>query len=240
MQANDLARLSPPPRRIPLTVGLVCRLPRLETPLRVLILGVLISWPFTANADWRSFLFMNGVMSAPGRVVGVERRDWQEGNRDVFKVNYEFARGGKIERGSSHFVGASRQIGDGVTIEWPASFPQITRIKEGRTAPLPSTVLLVLLFPLFGLLMMRVAWRGATNMVAGMSMGVAARKAGDSGLVDPITQKPWVALGFLPRGLEVGFDGAWEVSSFSSLLKPGATLLLAGAAVYLLITGFLQ
>ena len=76
-----------------------------------------------------------------GRVVNAEDRGWQEGDKPVHRVHYEFERDGKRESGQSHFVGERPHIGDSVRIEWPMDFPGITRIDHARSGPLQRGLL---------------------------------------------------------------------------------------------------
>jgi len=205
------------------------------------MLGALVSWPLATNADWRSFLFLVGESdSAPGRVTGADLLGYQEGDRDVYRSPFEFTRSEQSEAGASYFVGAAPRVGEEVTIEWPSSWPAITRIRGGRTAPLHRGALFVLIFPVVALLMARAMWNQAGMFLEGLRIGVPSRKGEPSGLVDPETRELLAKAGDLPRGLELDEEGGFRLALPLRLVRPGIILVLAAGSLFLLIRGFVR
>ncbi len=234
MRPEDLARLPPPIRELPLAVGWFVRLARIEGAMLFVILSSLVAWATAPNTDWRSFLFWNGAESVKGRVVNTEDRGWLEGKKAVSRVYFEFERGGRKETGDSHFVGSRPRIGDEVGIEWPRDFPNLTRIQDGRTAPLHRGALAVLFFPLVALMMAQASWKGASPVLQGMRDGVPSPNPTVPGLMEPLTQAILAAPKDIPSGVEVGFDGGWALDSSSRLTRPAIMASLAAAGVAML------
>ena len=227
MNAEDLSRLQPPPRDIPLEVRVLVRLARVEGAMFFVILGALLGWAVVPNTDWRAFLFLSATEGTRGVVVNAEERGFQESKKTVWRVHFEFDRGGKRETGNSHFVGTRPRIGEEVVIEWPRGRPHLTRIADARTAPLHRGALAILFLPLFALMMTQAAWKMASPVIQGMRDGVPSAKEKESGLVNPATRELTAPTGSIPDGVNVGFDGAWTVDSSARLTRP---VVMAGLA----------
>jgi hypothetical protein len=241
VQAEDFGRLPPAPREIPLAARLLIRLRQSEGALALWALLALAGSALAANTDWRSLLFTGTVERASGRVVRVERGNWQELEKEVSKASFEFERGGATEAGASYFVGAGPEVGEVVRIEYPVAHPSITRIEGGRTAPLSRWMLTALIpFGAFPLLLIRVGWRRSNRILKGMGAGKVSLGGSPPGLVDAETGELLFHPSVLPVGLEVGLDGAWRVDSSSRLTRPVVFLLVAGGALSLLIRGFFE
>lgn len=240
MRAEDLARLQPPPREIPAAVWWFVRLAPSEGLFFMLTLTSALSAFVAPNADWQSFLFLGGSVSTMGRVVNAEERGWQEGKKTVYRVHFEFERDGRKETGDSHFVGDRPRIGDEVRIEWPPAFPRLVRIEGARSGSIQRGALFILLPTWFALVWTRSLWMTASRRLRGMREGVLLSADREPGLVDPATQEMLVQSNDIPYGIEVGFDGVWNLPSTSRLFRPVLMALVAAASVGLLVNAFVS
>lgn len=234
MRLEDLTRLAPPPRDLPLEVRLFVGLVQLEGAMFFVILSALLASAVAPNTDWKSLLFMKGVEGTVGRVTNAEERGWLEGKQKVWRVRFEFDSNGRKETGDSHFVGSRPKIGDEVRVEWPVGFPRITRIEDARTGPLHVGALAVMFFPLFALMMAQASWRTGSGVVRGMRDGVRSAPAKEPGLADPATGEILARLEAIPHAVEPGLDGGWMLESASRMTRPAVMAGLAGASVALL------
>lgn len=240
MRADDLARLQPPPREIPAAVWWFVRLAPSEGLFFLLILTSALSALVAPNADWQSFLFLEGSASTMGRVVNAEERGWREGRKTVNRVHFEFERAGRKEVGDSHFAGDRPRIGDEVRIEWPPAFPRLARMEGARSGSIQRGALFILLPTWLALMGMRSSWMIASQRLRGMREGVLRSVDREPGLVDPAKQEMLVRSNDIPYGIEVGFDGVFDLPSTSRLFRPVLLALVAAASVGLLVNAFVS
>ncbi len=175
-----------------------------------------------------------------GRVVNAEDRGWQEGDKPVHRVHYEFERDGNKEKGQSHVVGERPQIGDAIRIEWPADFPGITRIDRARSGPLQRGLLLVLFPVAFALVRTRTAWLEASRKLRGMRVGATGGASVGPGLIDSETLATLVRADEIPHGIEVDAGGAWCLPMLSRLNRPAFMAVIAAASVGFLTSAILE
>lgn len=123
----------------------------------LLIIGA-FSWQmFGRHADWSSLLFVrHSLAQANGVVRDVNRTGYTVGDEfngaPICSVHYEFSDGaGRFWKGRSWTERQVPRVGEQVVVEFAISHPQISRIKNLRSGPLPLWAGTVLLFPIFGI-----------------------------------------------------------------------------------------
>lgn len=118
-----------------------------------------IGWQmFGQYADWTSFLFLREQLAqADGIVVDAHPTGFTLGDETsgapIHSVRFEFDDPAGIKReGTSWTEGRSPKHGEQVTVEYITSQPEVNRIADFRSGPLPLWAATVLLFPVFGVI----------------------------------------------------------------------------------------
>lgn len=122
----------------------------------LLVIGGIAWQMFGQYADWSSFLFLRKQLAqADGIVVDADRTGFTLGDETngapIHAVRFEFDDPAGIKRkGTSWTEGRSPKLGEEVTVKYITLQPEINRIVNFRSGPLPLWAGAVLLFPLFG------------------------------------------------------------------------------------------
>ncbi len=124
----------------------------------LLVIGGIAWQMFGQYADWSSFLFRREQLAqVNGIVVDATRTGFTLGDEtngaSIHSVRFEFADPAGVKRkGTSWTEGRSPKRGEKVTVEYVASQPDVNRIVNFRSGPLPLWAGAVLLFPIFGVI----------------------------------------------------------------------------------------
>lgn len=229
MTPADLERLQPPPRPLPASLRAYVVLRHAEGAFLWIIIAALIGWLVTANADVKSLLFEWGPLSSTtvGRVVSISELFWRQGrgrsSSPVYRVEYEFqGPDGVLRRGRSW---GSDPAGKPLIVEWPARWPEASRIQGMRGAPFEPGILMTLIFPGAALLMARAILKEAASIAALLEEGHLDRTRGalirQSDPARPLTPDDF------PAGVFVDPTGALALDRESRLLRPSVWALIA-------------
>jgi hypothetical protein len=119
--------------------------------------GLIFCWIFAANSDVMALVAFHGVLeTAEGKILASDKTAFSQGGgegRDgtpIYAFRYEFTHQGESYEGESYQLGPSAELGEQVTIEFPAGRPEWSRIQGMRTAPFGWPALFVVVFPLIG------------------------------------------------------------------------------------------
>ena len=116
--------------------------------------SLIFVWLFVLNADLSAVLFtLEAVETSSGVVSAVEETHASEDDVPVYAYHYSF-RVEELEtayRGVSYSTGRYFEPEQEVVVEYLKRDPRISRIEDTRRAEFGPWVLLVLIFPLFGL-----------------------------------------------------------------------------------------
>jgi hypothetical protein len=111
-------------------------------------------WMFAANADLSPLLYRGRLEQAAGRVVRVADTGASEGKVRVRRVEYVFrAPGSGDQHGRSYVTGSAPGPGEAVVVQYPTGRPQFSRIEGMRRSMFGPGALVVLVFPLVGLVL---------------------------------------------------------------------------------------
>ncbi len=126
---------------------------------------------FLPAGDFSSWLYFHGSLDrAEATITEIKKTRATEGKgrrgTPIYQYKYSFATAGKSYTGSSFQTGESGQkIGDHTNVEFPAGHPEISRIPGMRRNVFGPFVILVIIFPLFGLaVLVPMLWAGVQNV----------------------------------------------------------------------------
>ena len=174
--------LVPPPRHVPALVRVSNLFGGFHGQFAWAWLGItgLILWFFLPNADVTGlYYFRTPLATAPGMVTATEETNFDENDTDVYAHTYRFTGGDGVERaGTSYDTGRRLDTGAGVTIEYVAADPGVSRIQGMRRKPFGiegwGGMLALGVMGLFTIL-------GLIFLVTGMWKGVKANRLLGSG-----------------------------------------------------------
>lgn len=148
-----LQRIAGPPRHVPLSLRIVSIFnPVVQFGLLFAGFGSIFFWIFATNADL-SFITFHGALSrATGYVTSVQKTNAKENRVRVHANHYTYSVAGRSFSGISYSSGQEVDPGAAVTVEYKADDPSRSRILGMRRNLFGPAVLLVVLFPLIGLL----------------------------------------------------------------------------------------
>ncbi|MGZ4810492.1 MAG: DUF3592 domain-containing protein [Thermoanaerobaculia bacterium] len=147
-----LQRLSSPPRRVPLSLRTLATFNIVtQVGLVFATFGSFFFWVFAPNADL-SFFNFRGLSEAQGYVTRVEKTNASENRARVRANHYTYSVAGRRFDGTSYSSGNNVDPGQTVTVEYKTSDPEQSRIAGQRRKLFGPVVLIVLIFPFFGLL----------------------------------------------------------------------------------------
>lgn len=161
MSAHPLSFLAPPPRPVPGVMRLQLLLGGFLSQFGWLFFGFgsIFFWIFVMQADLTSWLRFSGKLeTAEARVSGCFRTHFSvggskgRGGTPVYGNPFRFSSGGTEYNDVSFATGRCLPDGAGVTAEFPAGNPALSRIQSMRRAPMEGWAAFVLLFPAVGLI----------------------------------------------------------------------------------------
>lgn len=153
--------LAPPPRRVtPLaTLEVLLGGALFQVGCGLVAFCSIFGWIFAGQADLSAWTrFMGQLETAPGELIALDSTGASVNERPVVAHRYRFTGpDGQAREGVSYATGNAGQLGDAVTVEFPAGDPTVSRIVgQGRTL-FPPWLVLVALLPLAALI---TAWCG--------------------------------------------------------------------------------
>ncbi len=116
------------------------------------VMGSLFSWiflPMSSVKYW--FEFGKKWEKVPGKIISAEATNTAVNEEVVYQYLHSFEVNGQRYTGKSFTTGNDFQAGQEVTIEYNANDPSDSHIEGASRAAFPAFVLLVLIFPLIGL-----------------------------------------------------------------------------------------
>jgi hypothetical protein len=160
MQQPEI-RFPPAPRRVPLSLRILAVVGGFaQIGWAVFGFSTIFVWTFVANADL-PFSMTGDLAMAAGRVTSVERTGASENKTRVMANHYEYTVLGRRFEGVSYTTGSSVAPGDLVVVQYRPDDPSRSRIEGMRRRMFGPVVLIVLIFPLVGLVFIIAAtWGG--------------------------------------------------------------------------------
>lgn len=180
---TDWPRLALAPRHLPSGAWIAIRLgqPLAQAGFALLLFGMLPIVLFLTRADiaqlWR---YRGELETTTGRVTAVERTGATQGGgkgrkgTPIQRVEFEFERGGARLSGTSFGAVRPPELGSEVALEMPVGQPQFARIHGLRSDLFGAETLLVLLFPVGGLVLLIVSQVRAAKELALARGGLSA------------------------------------------------------------------
>jgi len=145
--------LTPPPRRVPLSLSLVNVFNGFaQIGWFVFGFGMIFAWVFLGNADFSFLTFRGPHAQSTGRVTKVEATGSSQNDQAITANHYEFSVAGSRFSGTSYTNTDSKSAGDEVTVEYDEQHPERSRIAGMRRGQFGPMVMLVLIFPFIGAL----------------------------------------------------------------------------------------
>jgi hypothetical protein len=184
-QPSAPATLTPPPRSIPWPV---CG--------RVLFGGVVnqFGWAWLAFSMFfvtiaigssglkDVFFSVSRIETAPGVVLNVEETNSSENDQSIYAIRYTFRDQREADySGVSYTTSFAFAEGQNVQVEYQAATPATSRIRGTRVSPFGRGIMIMLLFPLIGVLLLagglRLGIRGLRLLRSGaMAQGTLVSK----------------------------------------------------------------
>ncbi|MBM4184228.1 MAG: DUF3592 domain-containing protein [Gemmatimonadetes bacterium] len=155
-------RLSPPPRRVPLTLSIRVVLGPLSQVGWFLVgFGLIFVWAFGADRAVVSAIQFAGDLE----VVEGTTTAWRElslsiNDVSVYETSYAFEVGGQTYTGASYETGYYVPEGTRLPVEYRPSNPTVSRLKDMRASPVGLVIAFVFIIPLIGLALARGGLRG--------------------------------------------------------------------------------
>ncbi len=169
MTNGNFLNLAGPPRSVPLLVRLKVLLGGFFSQFGCFFFGfgMIFVWAFTMNADLTSWRRFRGPLeTAEGTVIRSEKTSFSVGGSEhskgtpIYATHYSFVGPGGIEySGVSYAKGNKLPTGRKVTVEYPQSKPDTSRIRGMRTSPMGLFGLFPIIFPVLGLCFMTMGVR---------------------------------------------------------------------------------
>ena len=138
--------------------------------------GMIFFWIFAMNADTSFFLFSGERITHQGIVTDSRETNVSEDEEAVYEIHYTFIdyRGKKLQD-FSYATGNWLNKGSKVTIEYPVGKPYYSRIQGMRRKMFGPLALLVILFPLIGLISLLFGSTKALRRAKLLQHGVATK-----------------------------------------------------------------
>lgn len=159
-----IAPLSPPPRRLPLSLAIcnVCG-PGSQIGWFVFGFGMIFVWAFAGHADYSFIDFVGAKQQTIARIENSWRTGASQNKQRIYANEYSFIVNDRKFHGVS-FGETFYRPGDSARVEYLASKPEKSRIEGMRRGEFSAFVMFVAIFPLIGIAIVAFAWqRGATE-----------------------------------------------------------------------------
>lgn len=144
--------------------------------------GMIFVWIFGAQSEAFALIDFRGpVRPAQGKVLAESRTSMSEGGSDsspgtpIFEYAFEYTLStGMTRQDKCYTLGGQYKPGQEVEVEYVEGPPPRARIKGTRLAPFESWILFVLIFPLFGLVMVSISYMLGLRTLALVKRGKLA------------------------------------------------------------------
>ncbi|MHB9025826.1 MAG: DUF3592 domain-containing protein [Armatimonadota bacterium] len=139
--------------------------------------GMIFVWVFGGHSEVTTYLrFAGPLQTAQGTVVRSFNTHASENETDIYGIDYTFTPNGQSTamKGTSYALGREIAPGTAVTVEYRADHTDYSRIQGLRSAEFGPFVIIVLIFPLFGLGMLIANLRRSIPAVRLLYTGIPA------------------------------------------------------------------
>jgi hypothetical protein len=178
MSDVETVHLSPPPRAVPLDLSIRVVLGGALGQLGWFLVGFgfVFVWAFDADgAVGSAFRFLGSEAVVQGTTTSWRELNLSVNDAPVFETSYAFEVDGRQLTGASYATGYYVPEGTGVTVEYRASAPEISRIQGMRATRVGLAIAFVFVIPLIGLAFVRAALRSGLRARRLLSEGHLAR-----------------------------------------------------------------
>ncbi|MCD4824453.1 MAG: DUF3592 domain-containing protein [Phycisphaerae bacterium] len=141
--------------------------------------GMFFVWAFVGNVDYSVVHFQGQLATAEGTVTHCEESSFSKDNSNtsentpIYANHYTFTDSDGRERSDvSYASGEQLEPGKSVTLEFPQGKPELSRIKGMRRSPMSLWNMIVLIFPLVGLVFIVIGLRKGRKAVHLLTYGV--------------------------------------------------------------------
>jgi len=162
-----------PPRDVPLTVRLQVLFGGFLNQFGWFFFGfgMIFVWLFLPQADLTSFYRFRGQLDhTQGTITASQKTHFSEGGSKhskgtpIYEHDYTFTVAGTTYHGVSYATGYTYKPGTSVTVQYPHGNPSVSRIQFMRRSAFGPSTLIILLFPLVGLVFLIpgliLGWKG--------------------------------------------------------------------------------
>jgi|SaaInlStandDraft_1057018.scaffolds.fasta_scaffold144041_1 hypothetical protein len=138
--------------------------------------GLIFARIFIPMADLSFASFSGELKEIQAEVTEVMGTNLSVNESTVMEIQYHFFdEKGEEYWGFSYKTGSTPRSGEKVTVEYPKGDPSTSRIQGLRNKPMPALSLLVLLFPLIGLVMLIFGFRKTKKVLPLLSLGTLTK-----------------------------------------------------------------
>ncbi|MCO4781832.1 MAG: hypothetical protein KC646_05865 [Candidatus Cloacimonetes bacterium] len=138
--------------------------------------GMVFVWLFVFKVDMSFLHFQGEVVKTQGVITKIDETSMEVNDDQVLIYYYEFKDSqGNLNDSYSYSSTSYAKINSTVTVEYPASRIDLSRIKDMRREPFPPFALLVLIFPMIALWLLYVAYKDSMKAIKLLQHGLMSR-----------------------------------------------------------------
>lgn len=158
----DVQLLARPPRAVPPAVAIRVLFSGaiLQAGWLIVGFGMVFAWLFVGNAEIAWLPRAGTLGEVDAQVVESFDTGASTNNQTVYGARYAFELGGRRFEGTSYASGRQMSVGDAVRVEYSVADPELSRIRDMRSAIFGPAVLMVLLFPGIGVALIAFSLHG--------------------------------------------------------------------------------